>query len=128
MKRNMVLEKSFRFATRIIKLAQYLQKEKQEYILSKQVFRSGTAIGALIREAQYAESPKDFTHKLTVALKEANETEYWLLLLKEGCYISVVKFESIHPEIKELLKLLISITKSSKTNNKISEEISLYNI
>ena len=117
MKSNIVLDKSFAFAVRIVKLTQYLQREKHEYILSKQVLRSGTSIGALIRESQHAESSKDFVHKLNISLKEANETEYWLLLLKEGDYISGKELESIQPEIEELKKLLISIIKSTKLNN-----------
>lgn len=116
MKRNPVLEKSFKFAVRIVKLSQFLQKEKHEFILSKQILRSGTSIGALVREAQHAESSKDFIHKMNIALKEANETEYWLLLLKEGKYISEKEFDSIHPNIEELLKMLISIIKSTKSN------------
>jgi len=112
---NSVLrEKSFHFALRIIKLSQYLQQEHREYILSKQILRSGTSIGALVREAQYAQSKADFLHKLTIALKEANETEYWLLLLVESNYITHAMFKSIAPQIKELLKLLISSTKTIK--------------
>ncbi len=114
MKENVLLDKSFKFAVRIVKLSQYLQKDKKEFILSKQILRSGTSIGAMVREAQHAESTKDFIHKLNIALKEANETEYWLLLLKEGNYISEKELESIHPAIEELLKLLISIIKSNK--------------
>lgn len=79
--------------------------------------RSGTAIGALVREAQYAQSKADFLHKLTIALKEANETEYWLLLLFESNYIDKQMFDSISPDIKELLKLLISSTKTIKEIN-----------
>ncbi len=126
MRRNIVLDKSFKFAVRIIKLSQFLQKEKHEFILSKQILRSGTSIGALIRESQHAESSKDFIHKMNIALKEANETEYWLLLLKEGNYISLKEFESIKPDIEELLKLLISIIKSTKSNNNLSEEFTGY--
>ncbi|QTA90121.1 four helix bundle protein [Desulfonema magnum] len=77
MKENPVLDKSFDFSIRIINLYKYLCKEKKEFVLSKQVLRSGTAIGALVREAQHAESNADFIHKLSIALKEANETEYW---------------------------------------------------
>ena len=111
MKKDLLREKSFAFALRIIKLSQYLQKDHKEYVLSKQIIRSGTSIGALVREAQYAQSKADFLHKLTIALKEANETEYWLLLLKESGYINDKMFQSIQPEIDELLKLLISSTK-----------------
>ncbi|MBD3792468.1 MAG: four helix bundle protein [Campylobacterales bacterium] len=114
MKKDLLRNKSFSFALRIVKLSKYLQEEHKEYILSKQIFRSGTAIGALIREAQYAQSKADFLHKLMIALKEANETEYWLLLLKESEFISIKMFESIYPEVDELLKLLISSTKTIK--------------
>ena len=114
MENSILRNKSFQFALRTIKLSQYLQNRHKEYILSKQVLRSGTAIGALIREAQYAQSKADFLHKLTIALKEANETEYWLLLLSESNYIDEKMFNSIYPDIKELLKLLISSTKTVK--------------
>jgi len=114
MKKDLLRNKSFSFALRIVKLSKYLQEEHKEYILSKQILRSGTAIGALIREAQYAQSKADFLHKLMIALKEANETEYWLLLLKESEFISIKMFESIYPEVDELLKLLISSTKTIK--------------
>jgi len=114
MDNSILREKSFHFALRIIKLSQYLQQEHKEYILSKQILRSGTAIGALVREAQYAQSKADFLHKLTIALKEANETEYWLLLLVESNYITDAMFKSIDPQIKELLKLLVSSTKTIK--------------
>ncbi len=114
---SILKEKSFDFALRIIKLVKYLQNSHKEYILSKQIMRSGTAIGALVREAQYAQSKADFLHKLTIALKEANETEYWLLLLFESNYIDKQMFDSISPDIKELLKLLISSTKTIKEIN-----------
>jgi len=114
MKKDLLRNKSFSFALRIVKLSKYLQEEHKEYILSKQILRSGTSIGALVREAQYAQSKADFLHKLTIALKEANETEYWLLLLKESEFISINMFESIYPDIDELLKLLISSTKTIK--------------
>ena len=98
----------------MIKASRFLTEERNEHILSKQLLRSGTAIGALIREAEFAESKKDFVHKLTIALKETNETEYWLILLKESDYISSESFDSIIMDCRELMKLLISIIKSSK--------------
>ncbi len=113
-KKSVLREKSFAFALRIIKLARYLQIEHKEYVLSKQVLRSGTSIGALVREAQYAQSTPDFLHKLTIALKEANETEYWLQLLFESGLIDKRMYDSIKPDIKELLKLLVSSTKTVK--------------
>jgi len=109
-------EKSFSFALRIVDLSRYLSIEQKEYILSKQVLRSGTAIGALVRESEYAQSKADFARKLSIALKEANETEYWLQLLSESNYITDKMFLSIEPEIKTLLKLLISSIKTTKQN------------
>jgi four helix bundle protein len=114
MSKNIVLDKSFDFSVRIVNLNKYLVSEKKEYVLSKQVLRSGTAIGALVREAQHAESTADFVHKLSIALKEANETEYWLLLLNKTDYLPNNQFSSIHEDGEELIKLLVSIIKSSK--------------
>lgn len=116
MKSNEVSEKSFAFALRIIKLYKYLTEQQREFVLSKQLLRSGTAVGALIREAEQAESHADFIHKMAIALKEANETAYWIDLLNQSGYIDVKGYESIYPEIVELLKLLTSIIKSSKAN------------
>ena len=107
-------EKSFSFSLRIIKLFKYMQSNQKEYILSKQVLRSGTAIGALIREAKYAQSKADFLNKLMIALKEANETKYWLELLYKSNYIDTKMYKSIEPDIDTLLKLLISSTKTVK--------------
>jgi len=107
-------EKSFAFSLRIIKLYRYLIDTHKEYILSKQLLRSGTAIGALIREAKYAQSKADFIHKLTIALKEANETDYWLELLHQSGYINEKMFKSIQPDTNELLSLLIASTKTAK--------------
>jgi four helix bundle protein len=123
MKENIVQEKSVKFAIRIIRLYQFLTAEKKEYVLSKQIIRSGTAIGALVKESKYAESKADFIHKLHIALKEANETDYWLLLLKETDYISEKEYQSLHAEIQELIKLLVSIIKTSKTKNQIIKSI-----
>ncbi len=117
MKENVIKSKSFDFALRIIKLYQYLINEKKEYILSKQLLRSGTAIGALIRESEHAESRSDFIHKLSVALKEANETKYWIELLYRSNFIEEDSFNSIQRDITELLKLLTSIIKTSKLKN-----------
>lgn len=110
---SVLREKSYPFALRIVKLTQYLN-EHHEYILSKQILRSGTAVGALIKEAEFAQSRADFINKLNIALKEANETEYWLNLLKDGGYISGSMFESIRPEASELIKLLVSSIKTLK--------------
>ena len=115
---NVVMSKSKAFALRIIKLYKYLCDEKKEFVLSKQVLRSGTSIGANIKESEYAQSKADFNSKLYIALKEANETEYWLELLHESEYIPEEAFNSIYSDNKELIKLLTSITKTLKTNNK----------
>ncbi len=111
---NVVKEKSFGFAIRIVNVYKYLCSEKREYVLSKQLLRSGTAIGAMVREAEQAESKADFVHKMAIALKEANETEYWILLLHETKYLEEPEFESVSIDIVELLKLLTSIIKTSK--------------
>ncbi len=110
---NILRTKSYAFALRIVKLNQYMNEHK-EYVLSKQVLRSGTAIGALIREAEFAQSKADFINKLSIALKEANETEYWLILLKDGGYITEKMHGSLQPEISELIKLLVSSIKTAK--------------
>lgn len=106
-------EKSYAFALRIIKAFKYLTENK-EYILSKQLLRSGTSIGANCREATYAQSKLDFINKLSIALKEANETIYWLELLHDSGYINDESFKSIHQDALELLKLLTSIVKTTK--------------
>lgn len=111
---NVVKDKSFAFALRVVKLAKYLQDEKREFVLSRQVLRSGTAIGALIREAEHAQSKPDFVNKMSIALKEANETDYWIDLLHQSDYLTQEGYESIHDDIQELIKLLVSIVKTSK--------------
>jgi four helix bundle protein len=116
MSENIILDKSFDFAVRIVNLSKYLISDKKEYVLSKQILRSGAAIGALVREAQQAESSADFIHKLAIALKEADETDYWLLLLNKTDFINEGQFISIKNDCEELIKLLISIIKKSKTN------------
>lgn len=115
-KRNIVADKSYAFALRVIKLYKFLIAEQKEYVLSKQILRSGTAIGALIKEAEHTQSKADFLNKMNIALKEANETEYWLMLLKDSNYIDDKSFDSIKPESSELIKLLASIVKSTKKN------------
>jgi four helix bundle protein len=108
-------EKSRAFALRVVKVCQYLREQKREYLLSKQLLRSGTAIGALVREAEQAESRADFIHKLSIALKEASETEYWLDLLTESGYFEKRAGSSVLQDVDELLKLLTSIIKTSKS-------------
>ena len=114
---NALRDKSFKFAVRIVKLYKHLSESKKEYILSKQLLRSGTSIGALYREAEHAESKTDFIHKLGISQKECNETLYWLELLKESDYLDDKEFESIYNNGVELIKLITSIIKSSKNNN-----------
>jgi len=117
MSKSIIKDKSFALAVRVIRLFQYLTETKKEYVLSKQLLRSGTAIGALVREAQNAESTKDFIHKLGIAQKECDETIYWLELLKETEYINDKEFESINNEANELLKMIRSAILTSKKNN-----------
>ena len=105
--------KSFDFAVRVINLHKHLTLEFREFVLAKQLLRSGTAIGALVRESQQAESRPDFIHKLAIALKEAHETEYWLLLLKKTDYLTAKQAQSILADIRELQKLLTSIMKTT---------------
>lgn len=107
-------DKSYVFATKIVRLSQFLVSERKEFVLSKQTLRSGTAIGALIRESEFAASRADFINKLTVSLKEANETEYWLMLLKDTDYINDDKFTQLRDECKELIAMLVSSIKTSK--------------
>ncbi len=114
---NIVFDKSYRFAIRVVKLFKYLKNEHNEYVLSKQLLRSGTAVGALIREAQYAQSKADFISKLSISLKEANETDYWIDLLKDTDYLDNKMHKSIKKDIDEIISLLVSIIKSSKNNN-----------
>ena len=115
---NPIKDKSFRFAVRIVNLYKYLSTEKQEYILSKQLLRSGTSIGANVSEAQRGQSKPDFVSKMNIALKEANETEYWLRLLYETEYLEENQFKSLYKDIDELISLLMSICKTTNENLK----------
>ena len=115
---NVVVNKSKHFALRIIKLYKYLTNEKSEYIMSKQIMRSGTSIGANIRESVRGQSKADFYAKMNIALKEASETEYWLELLYESEYISKQLFDSIYADCQEIIRLLISITKTQNLKMK----------
>ncbi len=109
-----VEEKSFCFSVRIVKLYKYLSEAKKEHVLTKQVLRSGTSIGANIAEAQQAQSTADFISKLNIALKESAETDYWLRLLNATDYLSDVEFSSLINDCREIEKMLTSIIKSSK--------------
>jgi four helix bundle protein len=115
MKENVVKNKSFAFAVRIVKVYQYLVDNKKEYVLSKQLLRSGTSVGAMVREAEHAESKADFKHKMGIAQKEINETIYWLELLNETNYLKSNQFESINADAVEIIKLITSIIKSTKS-------------
>ena len=112
--RSPLKEKSYAFAIRIVKLSQYLQKDKKEFVMSKQVLRSGTAVGALIREAEFGQSRADFTNKMSIALKEANETDYWLNLLRDTKLISASQFEDMQSDCSELIAMLVSTVRTSK--------------
>ncbi|MFN0201304.1 MAG: four helix bundle protein [Bacteroidia bacterium] len=116
MKDNIVKNKSFQFALRIIKLYKYLTNEHREYVLSKQLLRSGTAIGAMMREAEHAESKMDFIHKCSIALKECNESDYWIELLYQSDYLNEKAYRSLKNDNEEILKLLVTIIKTSKNN------------
>ncbi len=115
-KQNVLKDKSFLFAIRIVRLYQHLSNSIKEFVLSKQLLRSGTSIGAMVREAQNTESKADFIHKLGIAQKECDETMYWLELLKETDYLNEKEFESIYTNADELLKILRSIILTSKNN------------
>jgi len=118
-KENIIKDKSFKLAIRIVELCRFLKEEKAEYVLSKQLLRSGTSVGALIREAEHAESNQDFIHKMAIAQKEINETLYWLELLSATDYLTLEQFNSINNDAIEIIKLLTSILKTikSKTNH-----------
>lgn len=115
MGKNVLKDKSYQFAILIVKLSQILVNEKKEYVLSKQLLRSGTAVGALIREAEFAQSKKDFINKMSISLKEANETLYWLDLIKDTGFISEVEHKNYFELNKELVAMLVSSIKTSKS-------------
>ncbi len=116
MRDSIVYDKAFKFAIRIVRLYKYLTKEKNEYIMSKQILRSGTSIAANIKEALYGQSRKDYLSKMNIALKEASETEYWINLLKSTNYITIGS-ESILRDCAELNRMLISIVKTTRNND-----------
>ena len=115
MKENIIQQKSFVFAVRIINLYKYLTTKKKEFVLSKQILRSGTSIGANIEESIGGRSDKEFLFKLEISYKEARETIYWLKLLKETEYISIVEFDSINGEAEEICKILAKIILTLKS-------------
>ena len=117
-KDNIIKIKSFQFAIRVLNLYKHLCSEKKEFVLSKQLLRSGTSIGANLREAVNAQSKLDFIHKLSIAQKECDETSYWLELLKETDYINENEYISIHNDAMDILKIIRSIILTTKQNNK----------
>ena len=117
MKENIVMQKSFAFSVRIVNLQKYLTGEKKEYVISKQIYKSGTSIGANVSEAQRAQSTSDFVSKLKIALKEANEPQSWLQLLHETQYLTDKEFDSLHQDLLEILKILTAICKHYPQNN-----------
>ena len=117
---NQVLQKSKAFAVRIVRLYQYLTEEKKEKVLSRQVLRSGTSIGANVKESIRAQSTADFLSKMQISLKEASETEYWLELLTETDYITEKAADSLLNDCRELIRLLTSIIRTSKENNQMT--------
>lgn len=116
MAENVVKTKSFNFAVKIVSTYKELAFKQKEFVLSKQVLRSGTSVGAMIREAEHAESKADFQHKLAIAQKEINETIYWLELLYETKYLQPSVFKELHENATELIRLLTAILKTSKLN------------
>ena len=113
-KDNLIVKKTKGFAIQIIHLYLYLSKEKKEYVLSKQILRSGTSIGANVKEATQAQSKADFISKMSIALKEASETEYWLELLKETSFLTENQFNEINKENESIIKIITKIIKTSK--------------
>ena len=117
MKESILKSKSFALAVRIVRLYKYLSEQKTEYILSKQVLRSGTSVGAMVREAEYSESKADFAHKMGVARKELNETLYWLELLLQTEYITQTEYDSLSADAIEIIKILTTSIKTAKNIN-----------
>lgn len=115
---NIIIDKTYEFAKRIVKLYIHLSKEKNEYILSKQILRSGTSIGANIEEAQGGQSKKDFIAKTQISYKEAKETRYWLRLLKDTEILEYKLAESLLLDCDEIIRIISSILRSSKINEK----------
>ncbi|GHT72865.1 hypothetical protein FACS189456_2500 [Bacteroidia bacterium] len=118
MKQNILRDKSYMFALRMVRAYKFLTSEQREFVLSKQMLRSGTSVGAMVRESEFAQSAPDFINKLSIALKEANETAYWISLLKDCEYISEDVYLSATKDCEELIKLLVSSIKTSKQRKK----------
>lgn len=116
MKESNIRKKSFAFAIRIVKLYQYLCEQKKEFVLSKQILRSGTSVGAMVRAAEHAETKKDFVHKMAIAQKEINEKIYWLELIAATDYLAKKEFESLINDAVEFIKIITKIIKNTKQN------------
>ena len=116
-KESLINSKSLAFALRIIEMVKYVRKKDNETVLTKQVLRSGTSIGASVRESEFAQSPSDFIHKLSISLKEANETEYWICLLNKAGYIDGNSYESMRKDCNEIMAILIASIKTAKSHN-----------
>lgn len=116
--KNAIKEKSYQFAIKTVQTYKYLSESRKEFVLSKQLLCSGTAVGALVLEAEQAESKSDFIHKMSITLKEANESDYWIDLLKDSDYISESDHKILCIDLHEILRLLTSIIKTSKNNIK----------
>ena len=114
---NVIYELSKKFAIRIIKLYVFLKEEKHEFVMSKQIYRCGTSIGANIAESTYAQSTPDYISKLSISLKEASETQYWLDLLQESNYITTEQYESISNDVKTIIGTLVNIINKLKQKN-----------
>ena len=114
---NLIEGKTYEFAIRMVKAYQYLEKTNRGFALSSQLLRSGTSIGAMVHEAKFAQSRADFINKLSIALKEANETKYWIRLFHDTHYFDDTMFDSIYNDVKEIVAMLVAIVRTSKDNN-----------
>ena len=121
MAESILKTKSYHFAIRIVRLAQMLQSDRMELVLSRQILRSGTSIGALVREAEFGQSKADFVHKMSIALKEANETHYWLSLIFDTVYMEESLSVSLKKDCEEIISLLVSTVKTSQKSLKEKE-------
>jgi four helix bundle protein len=117
MRESILKTKSFEFGVTIVLFCRQFRKEKKEYVISDQLLRSGTAVGALIREAEYGQSRADFIHKMNIALKEAAETDYWLDIMKASGYLDDNTYQKLSPPAKEILRMLIATVNTAKRNN-----------
>jgi four helix bundle protein len=118
MRESILKNKSYTFAILIVNTYKFIYTNKKEFTLSRQLLKSGTSIGANIREAEFAQSNKDFINKMSIALKESNETEYWISLLKDTDYIDTATFNKLNASNKELIKMLVSTINTMKSKTK----------